>query len=92
MRNIRRSKPDVVEGDRDDGAQGSKESSRNAKPEMVSVKGIELRQQQECGGLVNMQTRRQHWENVASQQRPRHHRSPRPQRALKVQPGNSGGL
>ena len=44
MRGIRRSKPGVVEGDQGGGAQGSKEPSRNAKPGMVSVNGIELRQ------------------------------------------------
>jgi hypothetical protein len=56
MRGIRRSEPGAVEGDRDGGAQGNKETSRNAKPEMVSVNGIELRQQHECGGLAIMRT------------------------------------
>lgn len=36
--------------------QASKEPSRNAKPEMVSVNGIELRQPFECGGLAIMRT------------------------------------
>lgn len=36
--------------------QASKEPSRNAKPEMVSVNGIELRQHFDCGGLAIMRT------------------------------------
>ena len=45
----------------------SKETGRNAKPEMVSVNGIELRQQFECGGLAIMRKRKQYRERVASQ-------------------------
>lgn len=38
-----RSKPDGAEGDRGAGARGSNKAGRNAKPEMVSVNGIEPR-------------------------------------------------
>ena len=47
--------------------QGSKRTGRNAKPEMVSVNGIELRQPFECGGLAIMGTQKQYRECTANQ-------------------------
>jgi hypothetical protein len=54
------SKPDDVKSDQYVEAWGRKETGRNAKTEMFSVNGIELRQQLECGGLAIIETRKQH--------------------------------